>query len=162
MVKIIKLSSGRDCLVDDEDYDWLSKTKWSDDSNGYAIRRKYKSKRNTTEKMHRLILGAKPGEIVDHINGNPSDNRRCNLRIVSDKQNARNTKTYSTNKTGYKGVAVVKCSRRYSAQITVNYRKIHLGMFDCPKDAAKAYNEAAIKHFGEFARLNDIDERGAI
>lgn len=142
-------------LVDDEDYEWLAETKWSNDGSGYAIRR-VKGK-NTTEKMHRLILNAKPGEQVDHINRLPYDNRRENLRLVTNVQNSRNREKYRTNKTGYKGVAVYK-ENKWTAQITVEYKKIHLGVFTCTKQAALAYNEAAKQHFGEFAQLNVIEE----
>lgn len=157
MPKQIPLSGGRIyAIVDDEDFDWLSETKWSDDSRGYAIRR-VKGDKNTTEKMHRLIMRAKDGEIVDHINGNPWDNRKENLRIATTAENCKNRNMYVTNKTGYKGVAVYK-NNKYTAQVTVNYRKLHLGVFDCPIEAALAYNQAATKYFGEFARLNDIPE----
>ncbi|KAA8750168.1 HNH endonuclease [Paenibacillus sp. UASWS1643] len=159
MVREIELSNGKKALVDDEDYGWLSETKWSDDSRGYAIRR-VRDGRNTTEKMHRLIVGANPGQIVDHINGVPWDNRRDNLRVVTDQQNSFNTQISSTNKTGFKGVAVYKARKNpgYTAQITVNYRKIHLGCFDDPVEAAIAYNNAARMYFGEFAILNEIPE----
>jgi hypothetical protein len=153
LTKYIPLSSGKNAIVDDDDYEWLSVTKWADDSSGYAIR-KVKGK-TTTEKMHRLIIDVKEGEHVDHINGIPWDNRKENLRIATARQNAANKGPYSTNKSGYKGVAVYK-NGRWTAQITVNYRKLHLGCFDDPKEAALAYNEAAIAHFGEYAKLNDI------
>ena len=158
MVKSTTLSSGRKCQVDDEDYHILSITKWADDSNGYAIRSAITPEGvKTTEKMHRIIMQAKPGEIVDHINGCPWDNRKENLRIVTDQENARNSKMYSTNKSGYKGVAVYK-NGRWTAQITVDYRKIHLGVFDDAEEAAIAYNDAATQHFGEYARLNLLSD----
>lgn len=161
MVKIIILSSGRECLVDDEDYELLAKNKWADDRRGYAIRAVRKDDgTRTTVKMHRLLLNAKPGEIVDHINGNPSDNRKSNLRIVSDAANARNSRKYSTNTTGYKGVAP-HTKGRFTAQITVNYRKIHLGVFEDKVEAARAYNVAAVKYFGKYAKLNEIKEDSA-
>jgi hypothetical protein len=153
LTKYIPLSSGINAIVDDDDYEWLRETKWADDSLGYAIR-KVKGK-NSTEKMHRLIIKAEPGEVVDHINGIPWDNRKENLRIVTTRQNSANKGPYSTNKSGYKGVAVYM-NDRWTAQITVNYRKIHLGCYDDPKEAAQAYNEAAIKYFGEYAKLNAI------
>ena len=155
MTKYIPLSSGKYAIVDDEDYEWLNETKWADDSRGYAIR-KVKGKR-TTEKMHRLILNAKDGEVVDHINRIPWDNRKENLRIATTGQNSANKGPYATNKSGYKGVAVFN-KGRWTAQITVNYRKIHLGVFDDPKEAAMVYNEAAIKYFGEYAKLNEIKD----
>lgn len=163
MAKYIPLSSGRLTVVDDDDYEWLSQTKWADDSRGYAIRSKvtdggYK----TTEKMHRLITSAEDDEIVDHINGVPWDNRKENLRIVSTSENGKNKGLYPTNKTGYKGVAINRRSKskRFTAQITVNYRKIHLGCFDDVIEAAEAYNDAAVRYFGEFARLNKFDAEG--
>lgn len=158
MVKHITLSSGRQCLVDASDYEWLTVTKWSDDSDGYAVRSATREDGGkTTEKMHRLIIGAKRGETVDHINGTPWDNRRENLRIVTDSQNARNTKIYSTNKSGFKGVAVYK-KDKWTAQITVNYRKLHLGVFVDAEEAAEVYNDAAIEHFGEYAKLNLLSD----
>jgi hypothetical protein len=154
MYKTITLSSGRECLVDAEDFEWLSKNKWSDDSKGYAIR-KARGK-NTTEKMHRLIMNAKPNEQIDHINGMPWDNRKENLRIVENKLNSRNKGMYSTNKTGYKGVSAYGNKGKYTAQITVDGKKIHIGCFESVEEAAKAYNESAIHHFGEFAKLNEF------
>jgi hypothetical protein len=153
LTKYIPLSSGIHALVDDDDYEWLKETKWSDDSRGYAIR-KAKGK-GTTEKMHRLIMNAMPGQQIDHINGIPWDNRKENLRIVSNYLNSRNKSKYITNKTGYKGVAVYG-NGRFTAQITVNRKKIHLGVFDDPKQAAIVYNEAAIRYFGEYAKLNVV------
>jgi hypothetical protein len=159
MSKFIPLSGGkRTAIVDDDDYLWLTTTKWSDDKLGYAVRHKRKEDgSDTTEKMHRLIMKAKAGEQVDHVNGIPWDNRKENLRIVNNSQNSANKKAYSTNKSGYKGVAVYK-KNKWTAQITVNYRKIHLGVFECKHEAAEVYNVAALKYFGEYARLNEIKE----
>lgn len=150
----IILSSGRVCLVDVDDYEWISKTKWSDDSSGYAIRRT--RGRNSTEKMHRLIMKAGPEDVVDHVNGNPSDNRKENLRLTCYKGNARNSRISSTNTSGYKGVSFRKDRGKYRAYISVNKKQISLGMFECPEEAAKKYNEAALKYFGEFAHINGI------
>lgn len=158
MVKYITLSNGRECLVDDDDFEYLSKTKWHDDSRGYAIRGAVREDGvRTTEKMHRIIINAEKGKLVDHINGLPWDNRKENLRIVTDTQNARNTKMYNTNKSGYKGVAVYN-GKKWTAQITVNYRKLHLGVFEDAKVAAEVYNDAAVEHFGEYAKLNLLSD----
>jgi len=158
MTKYIPLVGGINVLVDDDDYEWASKTKWSDDKRGYAVRHALKADgTKTTEKMHRLIISAKPGEQVDHINGIPWDNRKENLRIVTNRQNSANKNYYSTNKSGYKGVAVYK-KGKWTAQITVDYKKKHLGVFECKHEAAKVYNKAALEYFGEFAKLNEIKE----
>jgi hypothetical protein len=156
LVGYITLSKGNKAIVDDEDYEYLTQTKWSDDSHGYAIRHAFNIEGiPTTEKMHRIIMNAEPHQQVDHINGIPWDNRKSNLRLVTNAQNSANKDRYSTNKSGYKGVAVYN-KGRWTAQITVNYRKIHLGCFDDPKEAALAYNEAAVKYFGEYAKLNVV------
>ncbi len=107
-------------------------------------------------RVHRVIYkifhGREP-EQVDHVNGNPSDNRIENLRPATNKQNSNNSKRYSNNKSGYKGVAPYLrkgIQRGYTAQITHNYKKHHLGVFDSAADAHEAYKEAAIKLFGEY------------
>jgi hypothetical protein len=156
MVKRIPLTLGNYAIVDDEDYDILRERNWQDDSRGYATAGHVKPCGNrTTVKMHRVILGATDREQVDHINGLPWDNRRCNLRIVTNQQNSCNRGKYSTNKTGYKGVAIYK-KGRFTAQITLDGRKKHLGCFDTAEEAATIYNEAARKYHGEYAKLNDI------
>jgi hypothetical protein len=98
-----------------------------------------------------------PSELkADHINGNPLDNRRENLRSATQQMNGINTGLCSTNTSGFKGVSPEK--GKWSAQIHVMNRKKFLGYFDDKVEAAKAYNSAAKKHFGEFAWLNPIPE----
>lgn len=103
--------------------------------------------------MHRFILGATDRlEICDHIDGDGLNNCRWNLRCASPKQNTRN-RIGGRAKSGLKGVH--DCGNgRYWARITVDYESIHLGAFGSADAAARAYNEAALKHFGEFAKLN--------
>lgn len=109
-------------------------------------------------KLHRLITECEPGKVVDHKDGDGLNNTRENLRICSNKDNCSNCAKNKNNKTGYKGVIVDKriLEKKYRGQITHNYKCIKLGYFKTPEEAAQAYNEAAIKYFGEFARLNDI------
>ncbi len=104
--------------------------------------------------LHRFIIGAGQGQDVDHVNGDGLDNTQGNLRLASCAQNAQNRRLYSSNKTGYKGV--YKRGRKWAASIGVNRRSINLGVFETPELAAAAYNEAAARHFGEYARLNAI------
>jgi hypothetical protein len=107
--------------------------------------------------MHREVVDAKPGDIVDHINHDRLDNRRSNLRICTHSQNCANGEGLrSHNSAGYKGVYAVR--DKWRAQIRVNGRCHHLGYFVTKREAAIAYNEAAVRLFGPFASLNVIDD----
>lgn len=103
--------------------------------------------------MHRLITDAPKGMHVDHINGDGTDNRRSNLRICTTKENVRNSGSRGgTSK--FKGVRWMKNVNKWAAGIRVDGKSHHLGVFSIEEDAARAYDAAAAKHFGEFARLN--------
>jgi len=157
-MKKIFLNKNKHALVDDEDYGWLSKYKWTAKESGgnifYAIRRNPENGKHLY--MHKVIMGNLRGFEVDHANGDSLDNRKSNLRICSHKQNLRNQKLSSANTSGYKGVYLRKDTKKWEAGIKVNQKRIVLGSFDDILDAAKAYNNAAIEYFGEFARLNSI------
>ena len=153
----IPLTRGKSALIDFADADLIYQ-KWSCSTFGYAIRHKDKG----MCWMHRVILERmlkrplQAGELCDHINGQPLDNRRSNLRLASCTENVRNSRTGKNNASGYKGVHFHKGGRRWRAQITVNRKVISLGYFKTPEAAAQAYNEAAIAHYGEFAKLNEV------
>ena len=177
MAREIPITKGYVAVVDDDDYDWLSKHRWCasvDKRDQYVSVRTtmykyfegYKWRRGI--KMHRMILDAKPGEVVDHINGDPLDNRRENLRLCTLKENSRNAtkqKMFAgapcTSK--YKGVSL--CTSKpfkgkygeyqyWRAGIGHNGVFHYIGQFKTEKEAALAYDEEAIKRFGEFAKLN--------
>lgn len=106
--------------------------------------------------LHRLIV---PFKITDHINGDTLDNRKCNLRDCSFSENSRNSRIRIDNTTGFKGVSVDKRGsrqKRFRAYIHVERKYINLGYFQTVTEAAHAYNKAALKYHGEFARLNKI------
>jgi hypothetical protein len=155
-VAIIKTSKGVNVLVDDEDFEKLSKHKWEIATRGYVRTRKQVNGCRKHILIHRMIMSATEGELVDHINGNIHDNRKANLRITNPKGNSRNRKTPSINKVGYKGVNKVDGYEKYKAYIQLNGKQVHLGYFDNPHDAARMYNFWAIDIFGEYARLNVI------
>lgn len=161
-MKEIPLTKGYVALVDDDLYEKIiSFGKWSFHQNGYAIIQKSYKKPDgkwgvSVLRMHRLVLNANDGEFVDHINGNKLDNRRSNIRICNGAENRRNVGLRKNNISGYKGVYFAKPKGFFTAQITFENKKIHLGCFTCPIEAARAYNEAAKKYHGEFARLNDV------
>lgn len=104
-----------------------------------------------------LIMNPPRGMVVDHINGNTLDNRRCNLRVCTHAENARNNTLIKTTTTGYKGVHCAKANgskKPWRSRIKYNYKEIQLGTFDTKQEAAEAYDIAALKYFGEFAKLN--------
>lgn len=107
--------------------------------------------------MHRLIMRAKKGQILDHINGDRFDNRKENLRFCTNSQNLANRSKTSLNKSGYKGVTFIPGRLRpWRAVITYKGKYTNLGYFETKEQAALAYNKAAVKYFGEFARYNQI------
>ena len=105
-------------------------------------------------RLHRLLMSAPAGVEVDHRDGNTFDNRRSsNLRLCTHHQNAMN-KAKNKNHLGHKGV--YPRGMKYVAAIKLNAKNIYLGIFSDPIDAALAYNAAALKYHGEFARLNEL------
>lgn len=148
-------------MVDDEDFRELSKYTWDLGRTGYVRARPCVEGVRHHFLLHRIILGAKKCELVDHINGDKLDNRRCNIRLATHEENSRNRKTPITNRSGYKGVAKVKGYEKYKAYVQLGKGQSHLGYFDNPHDAARMYNFWALDLFGEFARLNIIEEETA-
>lgn len=108
--------------------------------------------------MHKIILQTKKGFDIDHINGNKLDNRRCNLRQASRTQNILNRPMQTNNKTGFKGVHYDRSRCKFKADIGINGKSKFIGRFNTAIEAAKAYNEMAKKHYGEFALLNEIPD----
>ena len=98
--------------------------------------------------LHRWIMDfPEKGKFVDHINHNTLDNRKENLRVVSNSDNLKNARTRIDNKTGHKGVSFDKTRNKWSVGIKVNYKKIFIGRFDNFEDAIKARKEAEIKYW---------------
>ena len=160
--KEIALTKGFVTIVDEADYDWLNQWKWCAHSQGYAIRTQnigYKNGKqiNKTISMHRVIMEAPDDMDVDHINGDVRDNRRCNLRVCTTSENLRN-KISKVGFSKYKGVGLHGYRKKWRSYITVDNKHISLGYFASEREAAEAYNEAAKKYFGEFAKLNFIGE----
>ena len=154
-MKMIMLSNGGACRVSDEDFDRLSQFKWMRDKAGYARRCERSNGRARYFFMHREVIGAPPRVHVDHVDGDTLNNCRDNLRFCTSSQNQANRKRLSRNsRSNYRGVVFNKRCAKWQAQIKVLGRNIYLGVFHSEEDAAKAYDAAAIQHFGEFANPN--------
>ena len=161
-MKHIPLTQGKFAIVDDADYEWLNQHKW------YAlkIRQTFYAVRHTTKPsgeqtiiyMHREILGLNFDDKRqgDHRNHGGIDNQRDNLRICTNSQNQQNMRPNPQKNCSsvYKGVCWHKNRRKWQADIEINGHHIYLGHFKSEIDAAKAYDKAASKYFGEFAYLN--------
>lgn len=157
-MKQIFSNNGIAITVDEADYKLLSTMKWyvHVKSNGkcYAMSTRKLNKKPVL--MHRLILNAKHGQFIDHINGDGLDNRKANLRFCTLSQNNANRKSAKDSSSKYLGVSFCKKSNKWRAHISVNNKIKHIGTFKTEIEAALAYNKMAVKIHGKFAKPNII------
>lgn len=152
-MKEIKLTQNKIALVDDKDFELLSKYKWCS-SNGYAITRVIGGNGKQL-RMHQLIMGVSGKQIVDHKDENPLNNLRENLRIATKAQNMRNRGKQKNNTSGYKGVGWDSERGRWKVQLRANRKNIMKRFLEL-KEAVEFYNQVALKYHSKFARLNTI------
>ena len=164
-MKEIPLTQGKVALVDDSDFELLSQFKWcaskvTTKTNGdiwYAVRTvKRVNGRDTNISMHRFILGAPKGMVVDHRNHNGLDNRRSNIRLCTVAQNSHNIRRARRNLP--RGCSLIHPNRekKYQANICVNGRSYNLGAFSDPIQAGMAYDLASMVLHGEFGIRNGL------
>lgn len=151
-MKEIMLTQGKKTIVDDEDYQHLKKWKWHLGASGYACRSIKKPKPGRVI-MHRVINNTPEGFETDHINGDKLDNRRKNLRTVTSQQNKWNSRAHNRSKSGIKGVSWYDKDKRWRVRLSVKGKPTHIGNFKTLPEAVSAYNKAAKKYYGEFARI---------
>lgn len=160
-IRLIPLTQGQYAIVDAVDYERISQWKWFADYDKtcdifYAKRRVNVNGKISHRRMHREVLPCDAPQI-DHRDGNGLNNRRSNLRPCTSAQNTYNTKSRLHGKSIFKGISPLERGR-WRATICVSYKKHHLGCYGTQEDAARAYDAAAKKYFGEFARLNFPNE----
>ena len=145
----IPLTQGKVALIDDEDYELVSQYKW------HAIRKPstniWYALDSNNRYMHRLIMGAKDDELVDHINHNGIDNRRVNMRLCTIQQNQFNKRKQPGKTSVYTGVSWDGVLCKWRAEIKINGSRKDLGRHKTQEEAVSAYNDAAAIYFGEFA-----------
>lgn len=161
--RVIPITSGKSILIDESDVEFVTRHRWQARRNPgrgriWYVWRTVKGvdtkSRATTVYLHRVLLDAPKGMQVDHINGNPLDNRRANLRLCTTSENhANKAKPRTSSKSGFKGVRV-KANGRFEAHIKHRQKWFSLGCYGTAEDAARAYDAKARELFGEFARLN--------
>jgi hypothetical protein len=168
-VAYLVTSKGEQITVDADLFPVLSEYAWRLDQKGYPRRTirltPGRAGKKSSVFLHRQVAGAKPGEVVDHVNGRPTDCRRSNLRLVTALGNSRNVRSSKNTKAGKPKGVYQTSSGKYAAAIGAGEKKadgksrrIYLGSFDTPELAANAYDDAALRYFGEHAATNLLSQ----
>lgn len=160
-IVFIPLTQGKVAVIDFSDFETVRKYKWHAHQRGrcwYAGSGALKGMQ-----MHRLLLGAPRGVGVDHLDGDGLNNQRHNLRLASKTQNGQAARRKAINASSkFRGVNLKtyvwrgsnKCTLRWTAQIRLNKKSIHIGYFSSEEAAARAYDKKARELFGEYAAPN--------
>ena len=157
-MKEIKLTQNKVALVDDEDFEYLNQFKWyalKSYSTHYAVRGIRLKGKGITILMHRVILNMPKEMKTDHINHESLDNRRVNLRICTDSQNAMNMNSHKNSSSRFKGVSWHKRDKKWQVRIGYKKKVKYLGYSLSENEASLIYDKKAIELFGEFANLNN-------
>jgi hypothetical protein len=153
---IIKLTHGKQAQLDNADAALVSGFKWRarkdhTSRTWYALA----SDGSKVLRMHRVIMGVTdPRTKVDHRDCDGLNNRRSNLRIATHSQNMANAAVHKSNTSGFKGVHLIRKKKLWRAEITFQGKRYVLGARKLKEDAARLYDAAAVRFFGEFARTN--------
>lgn len=152
---LVPLSRGQVAVIDASDVSLIAGRKWHAQRGPHtwyaAANETAPDGKRTLVRMHRLIIGAAPDVVVDHIDSNGLNCRRHNLRVATHAENMRNRRIGVNNTSGFKGVHWHRRKGQWMAQIRVDTRNVYLGMFTDPVEAHRAYCHAAVKYHGDFA-----------
>lgn len=148
-----KKGAGKYFIVDSSDYTSVSQYRWHL-RGSYLCRKETINGVATIIYLHKSLLNVPKEGTVDHINRDPLDNRRCNLRACTPQQNAANKRLHSNNTSGFKGVWWNKQRRKWTSTLRSGGKRYYLGYFTDPIEAAKAYDKVAKEIWGDYARPN--------
>jgi len=155
-MKEIPLTQGYVAIIDDEDFENVSRLKWHASPRYYTVYAVHrKARKSKPIYLHRFIMDCPPEKYVDHIDDNGLNCTRINLRIcepAQNRQNARKIIRLCTSK--FIGVSWSKQKMKWRSRIRMNDHEFHCGHFDSEEEAARAYDKKAGELFGEFARFN--------
>lgn len=157
-METIILPSGQEVLLDKEDYERLKAFRYYLHKKGYAYRFDMTSGTRKAVYLHHDVIGKQEGKVVDHINGVKLDNRKSNLRHISNKENIWKAEKVRESSSEYKGVCWIKSSKAWLSAIRYNGKQIRIGLFHDEKVAAYAYNCYAKNLYGQYAYENDVPE----
>lgn len=148
MREITLYNSDKVAIIDDCDFENVSKYKWGLGHNGYAFKKGWDKERKETLTicLHKFIMNPSKGLVVDHINRNPLDNTRKNLRCVSQSQNILNSKLSKSNTSGYKGVYWNKINGNWNVKIKLKRKSIHLGCANKLEEAISLRKNAEVQY----------------
>ena len=157
IIKINNKFGENEVYVDIEDFDSIKEYTWTCNKLGY-VRTSYSVNYKKTQIMiHRLIMNMTKDDrniYIDHIDGNPSNNRKYNLRIVTNQQNQYNATLAKSNTSGVKGVTFQKDTQKWRAAITINKEYKYLGEYTTKEEAIKVRQDAELKYYGDYSTLN--------
>lgn len=146
---LIRVNSAFSTLIDAEDFEKVNEHSWyiwNARGRQYVMRSQRFGRKQTTIKLHRFLMNAQPGDVVDHINRDTLDNRKCNLRITNQSVNVRNSGIRSDNKTGHKGISLCKQTGMYRVEIQLHGKRYRdFGRFHTLELAIEARKNAEIE-----------------